>query len=60
MRLFDRLILADGVAKVVDLGHLAFQRFFSVMEEIEFVEEAHRRALEIIVLYRRRRRMRRR
>ena len=51
MRLFDRLITADGVAKVVDLGHLAFQRFFAMMDEIEFAEEAQRRALEIIVLF---------
>ena len=51
MRLFDRLILADGVAKVVDVGHLSFPRFFSVMDEIGFAEEAQRRALEVIVLY---------
>jgi hypothetical protein len=51
MRLFDRLILADGVAKVVDLGHLAFTRFFAVMEQIGFAEEAKRRSLDVIVLY---------
>jgi hypothetical protein len=51
MRLFDRLIQSDGVAKVVDVGHLAFQRFFSVMDQIRFAEEAQRRALEVIVLY---------
>ena len=51
MRLFDRLITADGVAKVVDVGHLAFQRFFSVMDDIQFAEEAERRSLEVIVLY---------
>ncbi|MBX9773304.1 MAG: hypothetical protein K2Y71_02735 [Xanthobacteraceae bacterium] len=51
MRLFDRLILADGIAKVIDLGHLSFQRFFSVMEQIEFVEAAQRRSLDVIVLY---------
>jgi hypothetical protein len=51
MRLFDRLITADGVAKVVDIGHLAFPRFFSVMEQIGFAEEAQRRLLEVIVLY---------
>ena len=51
MRLFDRLILADGIAKVVDVGHLAFQRFFSVMDQIGFAEEAQRRSLEVIVLY---------
>lgn len=51
MRLFDRLITPDGVAKVVDVGHLAFQRFFSVMDEISFAEAAQRRSLEVIVLY---------
>jgi hypothetical protein len=51
MRLFDRLITSDGVAKVVDVGHLAFQRFFSVMDEIRFAEAARRRSLEVIVLY---------
>lgn len=51
MRLFDRLILADGVAKVVDVGHASFPRFFSLMDEIGFAEEARRRGLEVIVLY---------
>lgn len=51
MRLFDRLITSDGVAKVVDVGHLAFPRFFSVMDEITFAEAAQRRSLEVIVLY---------
>jgi hypothetical protein len=51
VRLFDRLILADGVAKVVDVGHLAFARFFSLMEQIGFADEAKRRTLDAIVLY---------
>lgn len=51
MRLFDRLILSDGVAKVLDVGHFAFSRFFSLMEQIGFAEEARRRALDVIVLY---------
>jgi hypothetical protein len=51
MRLFDRLILADGVAKVVDVGHESFQRFFSLIEEIGFAREARRRGLDVIVLY---------
>ena len=51
MSLFDRLILADGVPKVVDLGHAHLTRFFAVMEEIDFVEQARRRAIETIVLY---------
>ena len=51
MSLFDRLILADSVPKVVDLGHAQLTRFFAVMEEIGFVEQAQRRAIETIVLY---------
>jgi len=51
MRLFDRLILTDGVAKVVDVGHVSFLRFFSLMDEIGFAQEAQRRRLEVIVLY---------
>jgi hypothetical protein len=51
MRLFDRLILMDGVAKVVDVGHASFPRFFSLMDEIGFADEAQRRGLEVIVLY---------
>lgn len=51
MRLFDRLVMADGIAKVVDVGHSAFQRFFAVADEIGFPREAQRRGLEVIVLY---------
>jgi hypothetical protein len=51
MRLFDRLILTDGVAKVVDVGHASFQRFFCLMDEIGFAQEAQRRGIEVIVLY---------
>jgi hypothetical protein len=51
MSLFDRLIMADGVPKVVDLGHVLFTRFFGVMEEIRFVEQARRRSIETVVLY---------
>jgi hypothetical protein len=51
MRLFDRLILADGVAKVIDVGHESFQRFFSLLDEIGFAREARRRGLDVIILY---------
>lgn len=51
MRLFDRLILVDGIAKVVDVGHASFPRFFSLMDEIGFADAAQRRGLEVIVLY---------
>jgi hypothetical protein len=49
--LFDRLILEDGVPKVVDLGHLPFERFFSVLQEIGFINELRRRAVAPMVLY---------
>jgi hypothetical protein len=51
MALFDRLILADGIAKVVDVGSASFERFFAIMEEISFVKEAARRGIEPVILY---------
>ncbi len=49
--LFDRIILADGVARIVDLGHTAFEQFFTIIEQIEFVEAAAHRRLETIILF---------
>jgi hypothetical protein len=51
MALFDRLILADGATRVVDVGHAAFGAFFTVVEQIGFVGEAARRGIETIVLF---------
>jgi hypothetical protein len=51
MALFDRLIVEDGVAKVIDLGNTMFERFFALMDEIDFVQEASRRAIEPVILY---------
>lgn len=51
MALFDRLIVEDGVAKVIDLGNTMFERFFDLMDEIDFVQEASRRAVEPVILY---------
>lgn len=51
MALFDALVVGDGVAKVVDVGHAAFERFFAVVEEIGFVVEGPRRALEPLVMF---------
>ena len=36
----DRLIVHDGVAKVVDLGFHAFDEFFKMTNEIGFLKEA--------------------
>ncbi len=51
MALFDRLVLADNVIKVVDLGHESFQRFFTTVEEIGFMPEADRRGIQIVILF---------
>ena len=51
VELFDQLIQEDIVPKVVDLGHLAFDRFFSVMRHIGFENEIRRRAVAPLVLF---------
>src|ERR1700741_3813852 len=40
MQLMDRLIVNDGVAKVIDLGFHAFDEFFKMCDEIGFMKEA--------------------
>src|SRR3984957_11465056 len=42
MALMDRLIVDDGIAKVIDLGFHAFDEFFEMTEEIGFMKEAAR------------------
>jgi len=51
MALMDRLIVNDGVAKVIDLGFHAFDEFFKMTEEIGFAKEAVRRGIAPIVLF---------
>lgn len=51
MALFDELIEGDGMSKVVDLGGEAFDTFFTVMRQINFVEEARHRAVDTGVLF---------
>src|ERR1700738_2396016 len=36
MALMDRLIVNDGIGKVIDLGFYAFDEFFKMSEEIRF------------------------
>ena len=45
MQLMDRLIVNDGVAKVIDLGFHAFDEFFKMTDEIGFLKEAVRRGV---------------
>jgi hypothetical protein len=51
MALFDRLIVPDRVAKVVDLTAESFRPFFSVMGRIDFVQAAHQHGVEPIALF---------
>src|SRR6478736_417382 len=51
MALMDRVILNDGIAKVIDLGFHAFDEFFKMTEEIGFMKEAARRGVSPIVLF---------
>ena len=50
MTLFDSLIEDDGVAKVVDLWHVSFERFFNQAEDIGLFEEMQSRNLKCFVL----------
>ncbi len=43
MELMDRVIVDDGMAKVIDLGFHAFDEFFKMSYEIGFMKEAARR-----------------
>jgi hypothetical protein len=51
MALMDRLIINDGIAKVIDLGFHAFDEFFKMSEEIGFMKEAARRGVAPIILF---------
>jgi hypothetical protein len=51
MALMDRLIVNDGIAKVIDLGFHAFDEFFKMSDEIGFMKEAARREVSPIVLF---------
>src|SRR3954466_10752828 len=51
MALMDRLIVNDGIAKVIDLGFHAFDEFFKMCEEIGFIKEAARRGIAPVILF---------
>jgi hypothetical protein len=51
MALMDRLILHDGIAKVIDLGFHAYDEFFKMSDEIGFMKEATRRSVVPVVLF---------
>lgn len=49
--LFDQILVPDHVPKVIDLGHSVFDRFFTVIQEIGFAEEARRRGIAMVMLF---------
>ena len=51
MQLMDRLIVDDGLSKVIDLGFHAFDEFFRMSEEIGFMKEAARRGISPLILF---------
>jgi hypothetical protein len=51
MQLMDRIIVDDGLSKVIDLGFHAFDEFFKMSDEIGFMKEAARRNVAPIILF---------
>jgi len=51
MSLMDRLIVNDGVHKVIDLGYHAFDEFYTMTGEIGFMKEAARRGIVPVILF---------
>ena len=51
MQLMDRLIVNDGVPKVIDLGFHAFDEFFAMTDKIGFLKEAARRQVAPVILF---------
>ena len=51
IQLMDRIIVDDGIAKVIDLGFHAFDEFFKMSEEIGFFKEAERRSVAPVILF---------
>lgn len=56
-RVTDQMALFDGLAgegansRILDLSHLAYKKFFDLMLESEFVEEARTHGVEPVVFY---------
>lgn len=51
IQLMDRVIIEDGIAKVIDLGYYSFDEFFKMIAEIGFLKEAARRNVVPVVLF---------
>ncbi len=51
MQLMDRVIIDDGLAKVIDLGFHAFDEFFKMSDESGLWKEAARRPVTPMILF---------
>ncbi len=51
IRMIDRLLVADRTPKVVDLWSRAYDRFFTLIQDIGFVAEARSKGVEPVFLY---------
>ena len=51
MQLMDRVIINDGIAKVIDLGYHAFDEFFKMSDQIGLMKEALRRSVAPVILF---------
>jgi hypothetical protein len=51
MRLFDTVAARSPEARVVDVSHYVFRKFFKVMQDCDFVSEARERGVEPVIFY---------
>jgi hypothetical protein len=51
MALFDHLVAYEDITKVIDVGHDAYEGFFSLAHNIGFVDEARRRSIAVAILF---------
>jgi hypothetical protein len=49
--LFDRLLVNDDVPKIIDVWARSYDRFFSTVRDIGFIEEARHNGVEPIILF---------
>jgi hypothetical protein len=49
--MIDRLLIPDGEAKIIDLWSRSFERFFTLIQDIGFIEEARGKNIEPVILF---------
>jgi hypothetical protein len=49
--LFDNLLVQNEVPKIVDVWHRSYKKFFAMVKDIGFFEEAEKRGVEPIILF---------